>query len=60
MGNDLIFPNQSGFKQGDSCIYQYLSITHDVPQSLDKDYEVRGKFLNISKVFKNIKTSFIN
>ena len=26
--NDLISSNQSGFKQGDSCIYQLLSITH--------------------------------
>ena len=26
--NDLIFPNQSGFKQGDFGINQLLSITH--------------------------------
>ena len=33
--NDLISSNQSGFKQGDSCINHLLSITHDIYQSLD-------------------------
>ena len=28
--NDLISPNQSGFKSGDSCINQLLSITHEI------------------------------
>ena len=28
--NDLISSNQSGFKQGDSCINQLLSITHEI------------------------------
>ena len=28
--NDLISPNQSGFKQGNSCINQLLLITHDI------------------------------
>ena len=32
--NVLISPNQSGFKQGDSCINQLLSITHGIYQSL--------------------------
>ena len=45
--NDLIFSNQSGFKQGDSCINQFLSITHDIYQSLGQGYEVRGVFLDI-------------
>ena len=34
--NDLISLNQPGFKQGDSCINQLLSITHDIHQSLDQ------------------------
>ena len=42
--NDLISSNQSGFKQGDSCIIQLLSITHDIYQSLDQGYEVCGVF----------------
>ena len=45
--NDLISSNQSGFKQGDSCINQLLSIKHDVFQSLDQGNEVRGMFLDI-------------
>ena len=28
--NNLIFPNESGFKPGDSCINQILSITHEI------------------------------
>ena len=52
--NDLISPNQSGFKQGDSPINQLLSITHDIYQSLDQGYEVRGVFLDISKAFDKV------
>ena len=47
--NDLISSNQSGFKQGDSCIYQLLSITHKIYQSFDNGFEVRAIFLDISK-----------
>ena len=32
--NDLISPNKSGFKPGDSCIKQRLSITNDIYKSL--------------------------
>ena len=28
--NELISPNQSGFKPGDSCINQPLTITHEM------------------------------
>ena len=52
--NDLISSNQSGFKQGDSCINQLLSITHDIYQSLDQRYEVRGVFLDNSKAFNKV------
>ena len=34
--------NQSDFKQGDSCIYQLLSITHETYQSFDNIFEVRS------------------
>ena len=43
--NDLISSNQSVFKQGYSCIYQLLSITHEIYQSFDNSFEVRGIFL---------------
>ena len=33
--NNLISPNQSGFKPGDSCINQLLSITHEIYKSFD-------------------------
>ena len=46
--NDLLSPNQSGFRPGDSCINQLLSITHEIYQSFDNDLEVRGVFLDIS------------
>ena len=39
--NDSISPNQSGFKPGDSCINQLLSIAHDIYKSFDYGYEVR-------------------
>ena len=52
--NDLISPNQSGFKPGDSCINQLLSITHDIYKSFDCGYEVRGVFLDISKAFDKV------
>ena len=38
--NDLISPAQSGFKPGDSCINQLLSITHEIYQSMDEGYEI--------------------
>ena len=52
--NDLISPNQSGFKPGDSCINQLLSIIHDIYKSFDCGYEVRGVFLDISKAFDKV------
>ena len=48
--NDLISHNQSGFKPGDSCIYQLLSISHEIKNAFDNNLEVRGIFLDISKV----------
>ena len=42
--NNLISPNQSGFKPGDSCINQLLSITHEIYKSFDDGLEVRGIF----------------
>ena len=50
----LISPNQSGFKPGDTCINQFLSITHNICKSFDDGYEVRGVCLDISKAFGKI------
>ena len=49
--NDLFSPNQSGFKLGDSCINQLLSVPHDTCKSFDCGCEVRGVFLDVSKAF---------
>ena len=52
--NDLISPAQSGFQPADSCINQLFSITHEIYHSMDKGYENRGVFLDISKVFDKV------
>ena len=49
--NNLISSNQSGFKPGDSCINQLLSITHEIYNSFDEGLEMRSVFLDISKAF---------
>ena len=48
----LILANQSGFKPGDSCINQLLSITHTIYKLFDDSYEVRGVFLDNWKSFE--------
>ena len=52
--NELISPNQSGFKPGDSRINQILAIIHEICKSLDDGFEVRGVFLDISKAFDKL------
>ena len=50
--NNLIPPNQSGFKPGDSYINQLLSMNHQIYKSFDDfGLEVLGIFLDISKAF---------
>ena len=50
--NDLISQNLPGFKTGDSCINQLLSIIHEIYNSLDDGWE--GVFLNISEAFDKV------
>ena len=52
--NKLISSSQSGFKLGDSCINQLLSITHEVYSSFDEGLEVRSIFLDIAKAFDKV------
>ena len=52
--NNLISPKQSGFRPGDSCINQLLSITHDIFTSFYNGLEVRRVFLDISKAFDKV------
>ena len=52
--NELISSNRSGFKLGDSCVNQLVSITHEIYKSFDESHEVRGVFLDISKAFDKV------
>ena len=52
--NNLISPNQSEFRPGDSCVDQLLAITHEIYKSIDEGFEVRGVFLDMSKAFDKI------
>ena len=52
--NELISPNQSGFKPSDSCTNQLLAITHEIYKSFDEGFEVRGVFLDISKALDKV------
>ena len=45
---------QSGFRPGDSCIYQLISITSDIYRSFEKHDETRALFLDISKAFDKV------
>ena len=40
--NKLISSSHSGFKPGDSCISQLLSITHEIYSSFDEGLEVKA------------------
>ena len=54
LDNNLISPKHSGFKPGDSCINQLLSIPHDIFTTFNNGLEVRGVFLDISKAFVKV------
>ena len=54
LANNLLAPKQSGFKPGDSCINQLLSISHKIYSSSDDEFEVRSVFLGISKAFDKV------
>ena len=52
--NNLLSPNQSGFRPGDSCINQLLSINHEILSAFDMGLEVCRIFLDISKAFDKV------
>ena len=52
--NNLISPNQWGFRSGDSCVNQLLPITHEIYKSFDDSFEVRRAFLDIFKPFDKV------
>lgn len=54
IGNNPMSQNQSSFKQGDSCINQFLSITCEIYSSFDNGFVVRWVLLDIWKAFDMI------
>ena len=52
--NNLLSKKQSGFRPGDSTIYQLLSITSTIYESFEKYDETRAIFLDISKAFDKV------
>ena len=53
---NLLNPNQSGFRPSDSCINQLVAITHEIFEAFDcnPSFEVRSVFLDISKAFDKV------
>ena len=53
---NLLNPNQSGFRSSDSCVNQLLAIKHDIFEAFDCNtpLEVSSVFLNISKAFDKV------
>ena len=54
--NNLLNSNQSGFRPGDSCVHQLLSITHEIYKVFDANpsLDVRGVFQDLSKGFDRV------
>ena len=52
--NNFLSRSQSGFRTGDSCINQLLSITY-ICHCFDEEMETRAIFLDISKAFDKAK-----
>ena len=52
----MLTPYQSGFRPNDSCIYQFISIVHNIYADFDHNssLEVRGNFSDISKAFDKV------
>ncbi len=54
--NELLNPNQSGFRPGDSTVNQLISITHTIFKAFDCNppLDVRSVYLDISKAFDRV------
>ena len=53
---ELLNPNQSGFRPSDSCVNQLIAITREIFKAFDcnPSLEVRSVFLDISKAFDKV------
>ena len=56
ISNNLISTNQSGFRPGDSCTNQLLSLVHDIQNAFNdvNCLEVRSVYLDMSKAFDKV------
>ena len=54
--NNLLNSKQPGFRPGDSCVNQLISIIHDIYKAFDANpsLEARGVFLDLSKAFDKV------
>ena len=54
--NNLLNSNQFGFRTGDSCLHQLISITYDNNKAFHimLSLEVRRVFLDLSKAFDKV------
>ena len=54
--NNLLNGNQSGFRPGDSCVHQLLSITHEIYEEFDANpsLEARGVLPDLSNTFDRV------
>ena len=52
----MLSVHQSGFRLGDSCAHQLISIIHDIYNTFDANLslEVKGVLLGISKAFDRV------
>ena len=53
---NMLSVHQSGFRPGDSCVHQLISIVHEIYNAFDANpsLKVRGVFLDISKAFDRV------
>ena len=56
VSSELLNPNQSGFRPGDSTINQLISMTHTIFGAFDYNppLDVRSVYLDISKAFDGV------
>ena len=53
---NMVSVHQSGFRPGDSCVHQFISVVHDIYNAFDVNpsLEVRGVFFGFSKAFDKL------
>ena len=52
--NNLLSPNQSGYRPADSTINKLFSITTEIYEAFENGAEIRASFVDISKAFVKV------